>query len=76
MFNLPSYVIDTTDFIIKVKDIKLRKNTYLVTLNVSSLYTSIPNIDGINTCKWFLEQNGQHRRNVSTEEIASLTGVV
>ena len=46
--ELPSYVKDTTDFINKVKDIgPLPENSYLVTMDVSSLYTNIPHDEGL-----------------------------
>ena len=55
MQSLPSYVKDTTNFIRKLKSIKLaHANSYLVTLDVSSLYTNIPHKDGLDTCRFFL----------------------
>ncbi|XP_053391470.1 uncharacterized protein LOC128554246 [Mercenaria mercenaria] len=75
MIGLPSYVKDTADFINKVKDIKLETKSYLVTLDVTSLYTNIPHDDGINACKSFLQQN-IHGRNLSTDEIACLIRLV
>ncbi|PIK56552.1 hypothetical protein BSL78_06520 [Apostichopus japonicus] len=48
---LPSYVQDTTDFIRKIGEIKnLPLSSLLVTLDVSSLYTNIPNEEGISAC--------------------------
>ena len=45
---LPSYIKDTTDFIRKIESLpKLPENTLLVTLDVTSLYTNIPNTEGI-----------------------------
>ena len=55
MQMLPSYVKDTTDFINKIKDIKLKDNSYLVTLDVSSLYTNIPHEEGMEACCYFLD---------------------
>ncbi|XP_045188274.1 uncharacterized protein LOC123546150 [Mercenaria mercenaria] len=76
MINLPSYVKDTTDFINKVKNMKIKsKNTYLVTLDVSSLYTNIPHNDGIDACKYFLQQDN-HNSKLSTEEISHLLKLV
>ena len=55
MQSLPSYVKDTTDFIQKLKSTKLaHANSYLVTLDVSSLYTNIPHEDGLDACRFFL----------------------
>ena len=45
--ELPSYIKDTTDFINKTKDIHVPHNSLLVTMDVSSLYTNIPNDEGI-----------------------------
>ena len=46
--KLPSYVRDTQDFINKIKAIgSLTEDTLLVTMDVTSLYTSIPNQQGI-----------------------------
>ena len=45
--NIRSYIKDTTDFIKKLNDLpRLSENTILCTLDVSSLYTNIPNTDG------------------------------
>lgn len=55
MQSLPSYVKDTTDFIQKLKSFKLaHANSYLVTLDVLSLYTNIPHKDGLDACEFFL----------------------
>ena len=52
MKNLPSYVKDITDFICKIKSVpKLLRNSSLVTLNVSSLYTNIPHEDEKEACE-------------------------
>ena len=56
MFELPSFVKDTTDFINKIRNITLKSNdTFLVTLDVASLYTNIPHEDGIRACEHFLQ---------------------
>jgi hypothetical protein len=48
MYNTKSYIRDTQDFIRKIKDIgPIPENTLLVTLDVTSLYTNIPNDEGI-----------------------------
>ena len=45
--KIKSYIRDTTDFIQKLGDLpKLREGTILCTLDVSSLYTNIPNLEG------------------------------
>ena len=46
--NIPSYVRDTTDFLKKLDKVKnIPSNCLLVTLDVKSLYTNIPNNEGI-----------------------------
>ena len=48
MYGTKSYVRDTQDFITKIKNINKRpEGTLLVTLDVTSLYTNIPNHDGV-----------------------------
>ena len=45
----PSYLKDTTDFINFVEKTKLPSNTILVSMDVTSLYTNIPQLERINT---------------------------
>jgi len=53
-----SYIKDSTDFISRINDIKnLSPDTLLVTLDVSSLYTNIPNGEGIMACSLALSAN-------------------
>jgi hypothetical protein len=48
VLNLPSYIRDTQDFIKKIKSIgELPAGTILATMDVTSLYTNIPNKEGI-----------------------------
>ena len=66
--SLPSYIKDTSDFtnrINKTKDIN--KGTILVTLNVKSLYTNIPNNEGIEAVKSAL--NSISKRPIATKVI-------
>ena len=50
--QIPFYVQDTNDFINKINAVKsVPKNSYLVTMDVRSLYTNIPNVEGISTVK-------------------------
>ena len=50
--SIPSYEKDTNDFINKIITVKsVPKNSYLVTMNVKSLYTNIPNAEGISSVK-------------------------
>lgn len=57
--TLESYVKDTTDFLRDISDLPVPENSYLVTLDVSSLYTNIPHDDGIAALK---NMYAQHRQ--------------
>ena len=49
--TIPSYIKDTTDFLMKVQSLtNLASNNLLVTLDVSSLYTNIHHEEGIAAC--------------------------
>ena len=68
-----SYVKDTTDFINKIEDIRgLREGTTLCTIDVSSLYTNIPNQEGINACKKFLSTSRNPQDSPSIPSILAL----
>ena len=55
VFQLPSYVRDTTDFINKIEAMgTLPDGTLLVTMDVSSLYTNIPILEGLRAVSTFL----------------------
>ena len=47
----PSYIKDTTDFLNKIKEIKVPENALLITLDIESLYTNIQTKDGIESVK-------------------------
>ena len=59
--NLPSYVKDTTDFIKKIESLPEdpRQETILVTMDVRSLYTNIPNEEGIEAVQHFFRQRAR-----------------
>ena len=44
---IPSYVRDTPDFIKRIENFSHRGDFYLVTMDVTSLYTNIPNTEGL-----------------------------
>ncbi|KAJ8045213.1 hypothetical protein HOLleu_08171 [Holothuria leucospilota] len=55
--KIRSYIKDTTQFLQKLSEIEtvsLSNDCLLVTLDVSSLYTNIPHLDGIKACERFL----------------------
>ena len=51
VYQLPSYIRDTTDFINKIQHVNVPENHNLVTIDVSSLYTNIPHTEGILACR-------------------------
>jgi len=56
--QLPSYVKDTTDFINKIEQIpRLESEALLVTLDVTSLYTNIPNQESLEVALHTLNTN-------------------
>ena len=73
--NLPSYIQDTTDYLKKMQSLNpLPENTTLVTMDVSSLYTNIPQDEGISACEavW----NTRKDKNPSTECLVKLLKLV
>ena len=50
MKQLPAYLKDTTQFLNQIDDIPVQNDTWLVTVDVKSLYTNIPNDEGIQAC--------------------------
>ena len=60
--NIPSYIYDASDFLIKLSRFdNFTDNNILVTLDVTALYSNIPQNDGIEACKKHLD-----RRALST----------
>ena len=58
---LPSYVQDTTHFLTKLDNLgDIPPGSFLVTMDVSSLYTNIPNKEGIEAAKLALIKAGHH----------------
>ena len=52
-----SFVQDTTDFLNKIKNIEVPPNAILVTMDVKSLYTNIPNGEGISAIDELLKES-------------------
>ena len=68
--NLRSYVKDATDFINKIKNVgTVPKGAYLVSMDVCSLYTNIPNDEGLEALRESLEKN--ERKSCSTKVIVT-----
>ena len=49
--EIPSYIKDANDFIKKINNFPIPTNSLLVTMDVKSLYASIPNNKGIASVK-------------------------
>ena len=68
--DIPSYVQDTTDFLRKINQIDfVPDNSYLLSLDVKSLSTNIPNAEGIRSVKTPLEKYS--KRTASTKVITT-----
>ena len=55
--SLPSYIKDSTDFLNKLNSLpeELPEDAIMVTMDVRSLYTNVPNDEGIDAVKHFLQ---------------------
>ena len=70
------YVQDTTDFLRKINQINfVPDNSYLVSLDVKSLYTNIPNAEGIKSDKTSLEKYSK-RTTASTKVITTFLALI
>ncbi len=73
--TFPSYVKDTTDFIKKIRNLKTNKRIILVTMDVSSLYTNIPNHEGKTAIYRTLREQGYNGK-ASIESLMALLDCV
>ena len=65
--ELKSYVKDSTDFIRKIKSMeKIPDKRILVTMDVRSLFTNIPNKEGIEAVETTLKRENKAKRIIST----------
>ncbi len=76
--ELPSYVQDTSDFLRKLKNLpqQLPKDTILVTMDVRSLYTNIPNQEGIDAVKSYLEKRARPGDSKLSQIIANFLRLI
>ena len=73
--NLPSFIKDTTHFLLQLQKLgPLPDNSLLVTLDVSSLYTNIPHNEGIDACRYFL--NTRQDKLLPAENICDLIRMI
>ena len=73
--ELPSFIQDTTDYLKKMESLNpLPSNTILASMDVSSLYTNIPQDEGIAACEeaW----NTRSEKNPPTECLVTLLKLV
>ena len=74
-----TYIKDTTDFICKIKDLKIpsttnTKSIYLVSMDVASLYPNIDHTEGIDACKDHL--NKRKNKYIPTDIIIKLIKII
>ena len=73
--KVPSYVKDTSDLISKVKAVEsVTNNSYLVSLDVKSLYTNFPNFEGIKAVK--TSRDSFSRKTIATEVITTFLSLI
>ena len=72
----PSYLEDTTDFINVIEKTRLPPNTTLVSMDVTSLYTNIPQEEGINTVCEAYEEFYQGNPPIPTRYLREMPGLI
>ena len=73
--KIPSYVQDATDFLSRINKIDfVPNNSYLVSLDVKSLYNNIPSAEGIKSVKTSLEKDS--KRTTSTKVITIFLALI
>ena len=56
VFTLPSYIQDTTHVLNKIEEIKNIGDAFMVTMDVTSLYSNIKHEDGLKAAEHYLQQ--------------------
>ena len=75
MLFIPSYIKGTTEFIKKLPSIKtIPSVVLLLTMDVTSMYTNIPHVDGVDACSKFL--NDHCFTDISTDVLCSLISFI
>ena len=73
--NIPSYVRETKDFLTKLNDVRrIPKESLLVTLDLKSLCTNIPNNEGIKAVREAYDKHPS--KSVSTKVIVTLDLII
>ena len=75
---LPSYVQDTTDFLQKLRALpeELPEDALLVTMDVRSLYTNVPNQEGIEAVKSYLRARAKPSDRSLSQVIATFLSLI
>ena len=75
--NIPSYVKDTTHFIRLIRDLgQINPNCLIATLDVSSLYTNIPNNEGLEAASNFLNRHRADAERPSNLHLVHMLNMV
>ena len=75
MKQTPSYIKDTNDFINKISGVKsVPKISYLVTMDVRSLFTNIQNAEGISAVKRAFDNYS--KKTTSTKVITTFLALI
>ena len=71
-----SYIKDTTDFINFIENTQIPDNVILATLDVSSLYTNIPQEDGIKIVCRYYEDHYEQKLPIPTNDLRELMRLI
>ena len=73
--QLPSFLKDTTDFLNKLKAVQnFEKDSFLCTMDITSLYTNVPHIEGLEALTHFL--NERQTRTPPTDFLVGLSRLI
>ena len=76
MEELPSYLRDSSHLINLIKDLRISNNSILATLDVTSLNSNIPNMEGIETIGGCLSRYRHHLLNPTNYSLRKLLELV
>ena len=71
-----SYIKDTTDFINFIENTQIPDNVVLATLDVSSLYTNIPQEEGIDVVCRYYEDHYEQKLPIPTSDLRKLMRLI
>ena len=72
--SIPSYIKDTTDFLLKLQFVRVPPGSLLLILDISALYANIPHEEGIRACRKLL--NTRDVLEPPTEDIIKLVMLI